>query len=143
MSVVDLSHNKISDLSDLHTRIGNVSKLGLAHNQVVSLEGVYCTVVLYCTVLYCTILYCIILYCTILYCTILDWTVLYCTVLCVLYCTSLCCMVLYLTVPYYSIVYCSVLYCTILYHVYNVMGAKRTMSVSQGEGKLGTLNRQF
>ena len=37
--MVDLSHNKISNVFDLHMKIGNVAKLGLAHNQLASLEG--------------------------------------------------------------------------------------------------------
>ena len=39
LKVVDLSHNKVSDVHDLHLKIGNISKLGLAHNQLTSLEG--------------------------------------------------------------------------------------------------------
>ena len=39
LKVVDLSHNKVSSVRDLHLKIGNLSKLGLAHNQLTSLEG--------------------------------------------------------------------------------------------------------
>ena len=39
LKVVDISHNKVSDVHDLHLKIGNISKLGLAHNLLTSLEG--------------------------------------------------------------------------------------------------------
>ena len=36
---LDLSHNEITSVSDLHVKIGNLSKLILAFNQIASLEG--------------------------------------------------------------------------------------------------------
>ena len=53
LKVVDLSHNKISNVFDLHMKIGNVAKLGLAHNQLASLEGT-CTLYIHVHVLYCS-----------------------------------------------------------------------------------------
>ena len=41
MQVLDLSHNKISSLSALHFRIGNVAKISLASNEIKSLNGEY------------------------------------------------------------------------------------------------------
>ena len=39
LQVLDLSHNKISSLSALHFRIGNVAKISLASNEIKSLNG--------------------------------------------------------------------------------------------------------
>ncbi len=37
--MLDLSRNKISDLSDLHKKMGNVKKLSLSSNSIISLQG--------------------------------------------------------------------------------------------------------
>ena len=39
MQVLDLSHNQISRLDQLGSKLGNISKLSLSHNQITSLEG--------------------------------------------------------------------------------------------------------
>ena len=39
LRVLDLSHNKITCLTDLHTKLGNITKLGLASNSIVRLNG--------------------------------------------------------------------------------------------------------
>ena len=49
LKVVDLSHNKILNVLDLHMKIGNIAKLGLAHNQLASLEGIYMYMYMYYT----------------------------------------------------------------------------------------------
>lgn len=42
LRVLDLSHNKITCLQDLHTRLGNITKLALASNNIVKLNGEVC-----------------------------------------------------------------------------------------------------
>ena len=41
LKYLDLSHNEIAFVSDLHRKIGNLSKLILAFNQIATLEGKY------------------------------------------------------------------------------------------------------
>ena len=65
LKCLDLSHNEIASVSDLHTKIGNLSKLILAFNQVVTLEGKYTyqysywhTCIRMCIVLWCYLVLC-------------------------------------------------------------------------------------
>lgn len=47
MTTLDLGYNQISRLDQLSSKLGNISKLSLAHNQITSLEGKFVKVTQY------------------------------------------------------------------------------------------------